>query len=125
MIKSNELRIGNYVLDNFDAHNPRQLTKISLDDFVAISHGCNSYQPVSLTEDILLKCGFGRDRGGWYLSAEYKLYNPLNPIDIPSSKYYIMTFHDKIIAVKATIYLHELQNLYFALTGEELKIKLP
>ena len=48
MIPSEDLMIGNYVFDNFDAKNPYKITRISLDDFVAMSNGCNSYQPIPL-----------------------------------------------------------------------------
>jgi len=126
-MEANELRIGNYVYCNFTTNQPDKIDTIDLVDFDIINTkdgNMENYKPIPLTEEILLKCGFDRDRDGWYLSAEYKLYNPLNPMGMPSGKYYIMTFHDKIIAVKATIYLHQLQNLYFALTGNELTVSL-
>lgn len=119
MIQAHELRIGNYVVDNFDVHKPYQLTKISLDDFVAISNGCNSYQPIPLTEEILLKCGF--EENGQYLAFKnirlYIYHSRFN------SEYFIFDFGmmEKFTEIQ---YLHQLQNLYFALTGEELEVKL-
>lgn len=131
-----ELRLGNYVLNNFDVHNPFKITKISIDSFVAISHGCNSYQPIPLTEEILLKCGFeycdeykcytesienddylldiriGKDGSiglFWSLDsgvlASFNFIESTTPVGIPNS-------------------LHQLQNLYFALTGQELNVEL-
>ena len=43
------------------------------------------------------------------------LKNPLNPRNTKSYPFYINGYHE----IK---YVHQLQNLYFALTGEELEI---
>jgi hypothetical protein len=87
------------------------------------------FHPITLTEELLLKCGFEKDDGvqqDWSLVLEisgmrriifYKgdctclsIQQTNNPmIDFPSS-------------VCTTV--HQLQNLYFALTGEELNIEL-
>lgn len=60
--------------------------------------------PISLTEEILLKCGFEKTKeiDSW----ELKGFGFVD-ISTPQCKY-----------------LHQLQNLYFALTGEELTINL-
>jgi len=107
MISANELRIGNLVHDNFDISKPNKLTKISIDDFIAIGNNCNNYHPIPLTEEWMVKFGFyrlkyesytfGNGKIGVYFDGKQLLY------DIAKIKY-----------------VHQLQNLYFALCGQEL-----
>jgi hypothetical protein len=80
-------------------------------------------KPVPLTEEWLLKFGFEIDSYGWYrlrdtsISRERILsglyFDSRNQLTISLSEFYIKVSH-----------VHQLQNLYFALTGTELtKIK--
>ena len=116
MIPSEDLMIGNYVFDNFDAKNPYKITRISLDDFVAMSNGCNSYQPIPLTEDILLKCGFYEHKK-WFTND----YITLGYITDDRWMQFEYSVSRSVIDIK---YLHQLQNLYFALKNKELQVKL-
>jgi hypothetical protein len=82
-------------------------------------------QPIPLTEEWLFKFGFitwdsKQIYNEWYLNFDgvlkYKIFH---------SKYtgvetFTMPHGDKPIKLKS---VHQLQNLYFALTGEELTIK--
>ena len=105
MIKANELRIGNKLQDSnghyyeVDHGLISQICVVSGDDFYGIP----------LTPEILEKAGFVKSDGefGWWLSKK-----------VISGFYYDNTF---ITRIKS---LHQLQNLYFALTGEELPIEL-
>ena len=75
--------------------------------------------PIPLTEDLILKCGFKQDvRLERILRHEYislmhfgtwSLFNEQED----------MSFLDLPLE-----HLHQLQNLYFAITGEELDVKL-
>ena len=71
------------------------------------------FEPIPLTEEILLKCGFEYDGDGIY------------GVD---NVYYDFYFSKTGVVVRGLnnkiYHLHQLQNLYFALTGEELTIKL-
>lgn len=73
--------------------------------------------PIPLTEEILLKAGFEKDTGEFYL---YK--------DITVRKTYysddFWRFIFKQQRIKDIKYLHDLQNTIFALTGEDIKIEL-
>lgn len=69
-------------------------------------------QPIPLTEEWLVKFGWEKS-GEWFYMDYYEMN--LNGIFNPSDAHY--TIHNDIK------YVHQLQNLYFALTGEELKIK--
>lgn len=127
-----ELRIGNYF--NGDTEEDVTVVKTTpkhiedlyndpLDDY---------YKPIPLTEEWLVKFGFEiEDRGSWFESKHYL-------IDVSESTIYLrkccydgyyfgfdidhlknLEFHD----VRNLLYVNQLQNLYFALTGQELEIK--
>lgn len=72
--------------------------------------------PIPLTEEILMRCGFVDIQDGWYELVK----PPLN---------FNWNIYDKQLRALGyrhshIMYLHQLQNLYFALTGEELNIQL-
>jgi hypothetical protein len=120
-MKANELRIGNTI----NLH--RKPINISA-GFIARydfeeKNGFNllvSAEPIPLTEDWLLKLGFIEnpydDRyelGSWYLNCD----KTRGILDI---------WPDNIIGEFVYLqYVHQLQNLYFALTGTELIINKP
>lgn len=113
MIQPNELRIGNWV--NYgDTNKPY---KIDLGDFVEIGMkeiDLSYFNPIPLTPEILEKAGFEYDQVTFFKNdihiGEFKsglfLHSTLNKVS------------PKITSV------HQLQNLYFTLTGEELQIEL-
>lgn len=68
--------------------------------------------PIPLTEEILLKAGF-EFRNGVFAKDGLRLMNIAN-------KYFRANFPIKVDVQ----YLHQLQNLFFALMGEEIKIEL-
>ena len=86
-------------------------------------------QPVLLTQEILLKCGFKYNLDDdEYTIGENDCFSVIfinnpNIIKIMYKQTYIGCESDYIIFLKFQ-YLHQLQNLYFALTNEELQIEL-
>lgn len=111
-----ELRIGNWVIDIF-YDMPIKITKYFFSD-----GSINNIEPIELTEEILLKCGFEE----YELNDDlgYALRKIVNGIffkyDIEYGEVSIF-INNEVVSFK---YLHQLQNLYFSLTGEELEIKL-
>lgn len=124
MIQANEIRIGNWI--NIQSHNQyAQIIEIKSGrpdnrDFVRISSPnldtqfaveISQISPIPLTEEILLKAGFEKDTGEFYL---YK--------DITVRKTYYSDYFWRFIfkqqRIKDIKYLHDLQNTIFALTGE-------
>ena len=107
-MKANELRIGNYV--NINGNNiplTPALFCLIIDNQIAPP------KPIPLTEDILLKCGY------WKL--EHKTINFVN------TGHSIWRLDGRFYCEKNGVkinYLHQLQNLYFALTNQELTITL-
>jgi hypothetical protein len=122
MIKSNELRIGNYIDYERTTHVVTRLLEhyVSHDWHKSIGEDAydtsyDSINPIPLTSEILEKCGFKLRDG--YLK-NYPLYS----ITSQNGKEQIqITGYMSLPQIK---YLHQLQNLYFALTGKELIINL-
>ena len=123
-IKANDLRIGNlvnrYFEKKYDFGSSMEWQPIvfNLDDFKLLK--CFKHKPIPITEQWLLKFGF-------YKTTE----NTGNLICFKNGKYTIAKWiNDKWQFWISTIdlynspqYVHQLQNLYFALTSEELTIK--
>lgn len=74
--------------------------------------------PIPLTEELLLKIGFKRN-GNYWDKGCFSL--PIHPTK--SGGEFILVPNNFVAAIPLK-YLHQLQNLYFALTGEELTISL-
>lgn len=119
MIKANELRIGNYVY----------VIKVvpiivTADHIKSISEGDIDYTPIPLTPKILDSCGFKLDKrvGVWFETKPYNKDKTSVAIwDSHTMDYKWSMADNKHIQIK---YLHQLQNLYFALTGKELTVNL-
>ncbi len=101
-MKENELRVGNFV-------NPSSPIKINYHD-IEISDVLN---PIQLTEEWVLKFGF--ELYGESGNDKYFTKNGFN-IAILDEQYYFTG----VIDGKKINYVHQLQNLYFALTEEEI-----
>lgn len=126
MIQIQELRVGNYVSTIYPKFNYEKVKEIK-EKVVYTGNikgiGYISLKPIPLTEEILLKCGFElkgiifRINNGFANQFDVNYSLSRNVYYYDSSKYGIYN------EVKLK-YLHQLQNLYYCLTGEELNIKL-
>lgn len=110
-MKYTELRIGNIFKEKYsgDLVVVSELTK----DRITFDYQTNEKwqsEPIELTEEILLKYGFEYDDAFYYKDGIFLEYddNSLR-VDCMSDS----------VSVK---YLHQLQNLYFALRNKELEI---
>jgi len=129
-MKANELRIGNLVKYQDDS---------TLFTVIEINNGgigvknteqdtCMEYdffEPIPLTEEWLLKFGFIKDNCGlYYLKCIDEEKNNFWIKDQSQEKWGIaLNLFDKYECYLNDIqYVNQLQNLYFALTGEELQI---
>lgn len=114
MIQANELRIGNCFLNP----NTGKVIRCTCEDISDIQNGYKTRLPIPLTPEILEKCGFKHTWGDIYeLEDGFGVYASLR-------NGWMVSQSRDISNIKGADYLHQLQNLYFALTGEELKIKL-
>jgi hypothetical protein len=127
-MKANEVRIGNLVeyIDDIDHSQNRewQLNKINDMDITILVNQAphHNYRGIQLTEDWLFKFGFELEKTPY--CKVYSLYREVYfQYFIPKIKNYHyngLRFQDfgneKIKSV------HQLQNLFFALTGCELEV---
>ena len=133
MIQAQELRIGNYVLINgacqqvnsISAGNAlpdSALIAFCVDD-VEESEYCTSgsVQPLPLSKEILAACGF--EFHEYFKCWQKKIDGRRTDMEI-NLDYDIVDFLRKPV-VKQISSLHQLQNVYFALKGNELKFSLP
>lgn len=127
-MKASELRIGNLIFDNYSG--VMMVSTISLEhihlrkneNFPTGQYNIKSLKPILLTEEWLLKFGF-KPRGEGYSIGGYILCDFRDFSDGSSS--YILynwdSYNEIEITVKDNIrYVHQLQNLWFALNEEEL-----
>ena len=118
MINAKELRIGNYCFFGKDFKGQNILSKID-----SIIDPINSHDPIPLTEEWLLRFGFLKRKT---LSHPYFFIEIDDHVimDIGlSGTVTIEAYDGHEIFIPADIkFVHQLQNLYFALTGKELTI---
>ena len=143
-MKANELRIGNLI--NRVTENEETICIVKgIDDSGCYTEPLNqpkehyyhanpikSIEPIPLTEDILLKCGFVKD-GDYFKKGVLDMFYCLKYYKHLNGYYFYIQYSDSpfewddntFYPISCTYkYLHQLQNLHFALTGEELTIKL-
>ena len=130
-MKSSELRIGNYLNGK---QGPVAVSEIRENNCVKIYDNASSFTVgtclpfIPLTEEWLLKFGFVKREGERWCDTheefEECVYYNLNLLELhynSESGYYTDNSFEHELKLK---YVHQLQNLYFALTGEELTLKL-
>lgn len=149
MIQPNEIRLGNWVLDDegscskiigfkpydhsvrcnedegcyilFDRLHKGEWTK------GWVTENAN-LQPIPLTEEILLKCGFNPNgEPNKYLSPHENAYCDKNFESLvydTNTQEFIIDASEYNAAQIGCKFLHQLQNLFFALTGQELEYRL-
>lgn len=108
-----ELRVGNHLYSDYD----RKRINITVDDFQCMGNYLRSnhglpYLKVALNDRYLCDFGFQPFPWGWVKRAANGFGFRLTI----NSYYYEVAGNNSI----AVITVHQLQNLYFSLTGEEL-----
>jgi hypothetical protein len=122
-MKANELRLNNLVLD-YGIITPVNYLMISrlvgIEDSGKI---CINLTPLPLKEEWLVKLGFEKGVDD-YLNEQpvfrkgIEIYCHVN--SHTPYEWSLYNYNDKKVYIN---FVHQLQNLYFALTGEELTIK--
>lgn len=123
MLKENELRIGNLFLADGKVEEVENICNGYINPFTyeGIEWNMSKQEPLALTEEWLLKFGFKkgeRQSSGYYgyLNGVIELDNDFN-LGLYDGR---MDDHETKSFYPPIEYVHQLQNLYFALTGEEL-----
>lgn len=132
-MEAKELRIGN-LLQGEPIQNVNQgiysdgVVEITAHGIFKIEHGNLNYTPIPLTEEWLLKLGF--KVCSWNRWGVITGYDKQYIDDSDNHSIFVYIEDKKLYFVlsgegwkKEQKYVHQLQNLYFALTGEELTIK--
>jgi hypothetical protein len=115
-MKANELRIGNLVMYSnggilFKVIGISEFGIDVEDDIETTYMEYENFNPFPLTKELLLKFGFEKRENGHFVKDGIVLY-PIRDLYFRGNLF-----------IKADIkYVHQLQNLYFALTGKELTI---
>ena len=124
-MKANELRLGNLINTQ---NGVEEICTIYIGSF--ITETCSSFEycePIPLTEEWLLKFGFKKIGTNDFYDDLYHFGNGTH-----NGFYFSLSgvavvgwndYYDHHQEVGDCQYVHQLQNLYFALTGEELTIK--
>lgn len=132
MIKVHELRLGNYILQK--QGNKIAMTQCAYEHFESIAKGEGAtLYPVVLKPELLKKSGFVENEKYALLpdAHEFILVLPINGNATHELRVWMKNNGEcfgraMVNAVAASnnfYHLHHLQNLYFALTGNELEIK--
>lgn len=117
-MKLTELRVGNYIAS--DVGDYKQVIEIRrpnhirclyrIEDMVELKQSLidiDYLEPIDLTDEMLSKFGFEKALNGWWCKNE------------------IISYEDGFIGIgvdreTSISYVHQLQNYYFAVMGEEL-----
>ena len=113
-MKASELRIGNYYNQFGNIH---QVNHVIIKDLTKAPEDQLWCKPIPLTEEWLLNLGF--------ISNPYQDRYENKPLHIEcdKTKGSLILWCEQLPKSIFIKYVHQLQNLYFALTGEELTIK--
>lgn len=124
MIKPNELRIGNLILYKEFGEGDGVVGRIKAGDFGRLKFHDDEYFPIPLTPEWLERFALVKNGNQWD--------GPEMHTDTSTSYFIIQEgkkpgtfelFGSEWTLGKPFQYVHQLQNLYFALTDEELTIK--
>jgi|SRR6187399_2188245 len=113
-MKIHDIRIGNTVFSEIY----QKPIGVNLALFTDIAKGKDGYSPILLSPDILTDWGFKCD-----VASNEFLYSEGCEFTIGVDNGCWFVYQIKMSGFKYFQYLHQLQNLYYALTGTELKKK--
>ena len=113
-MKAEDLRLGNYVeLEGL-------ICKLNRTTLSAILQGrYNELKPIPISEKILLNCGFETIENNWKVLDCFYL-----KLSWERLAGFWLTFENESIYLSHIKHLHQLQNIFFSLTNEELTINL-
>lgn len=120
-MRANELRIGNWVNSQFGGI--QQVVDVMCDGVNTLKYDGINYEfidPIPLTEEWLLKFGFEEDGEQFNFKG---LSIELIGDDGRWCLYMLDEYHNVESSIALFKHVHQLQNLYFSLTGDELTIK--
>lgn len=137
-MKATELRIGNIITDEFyddfqkeiivDSISDKGINTYASDDgkpygqhsaIIECDYKFDALRGIPLTEVRLRKLGFEKRNNGYFKLTKEHIEFSIWGFDIDK-----MVLNTGGAFTPEVKYVHQLQNIYFALTGEELKYKI-
>lgn len=135
MLEANELMIGNYVYTkHIVTCKYDNVRKVSETILVNLSREKDYLKPIPLTEEWLIKLGFKKLDGGclifqkgiyeiWSNTADLKEWSLRRIVGDKNEGSYGETLNCMVNVHNKVYTVHQLQNIYYSLTGEQLTIK--
>ena len=118
-MKASELRIGNFIEFRHYTMGWSQPTVCEAWMIADCLKHPESYRDILITEEWLLKFGFE-----YKIEPHYKTWKFINDVFYSYNYKGDFRWFSKVLPnIDKVKYVHQLQNLYFALTGEELTLK--
>lgn len=116
-MKIEDLRIGNWILGtNSERKSELKPFQVYAETFCDIESTYGIFEPIPISEDILLKCGFEYIKEVGYCDKNNVIYQTANGWEL------LINCIDKCnVEIK---YLHQLQNITYFLINEELKVNI-
>ncbi len=131
-MKASELRVSNWIKlflglsDNVPEYLELQINGVMVqneEEYILLRNTWtkleNNIEPIELTEEKLMKFGFEKCLNGYWCEKEL--------LNVKISKHSVIEIYlsgsDTDLALNGIQFVHQLQNLYFALANEELTIK--
>lgn len=115
-----ELRIGNYLTFKGNSRVNVKLDRFDLSAILYNEDEVLHYEPIVLTEEILLKCGFEKVRYEKYAHKKINKLRAYPHVMKDGFGIYLMGSY----TLPNIKHLHQLQNLYWCLCEKELEIQL-
>ena len=121
-----ELRIGNWI--EAVAKMGNYFMQVQLMHISAINENPHCANPIPLSHTSLLMCGFERESELSFISKQSNFISIREQGSWTNGKpaldnRYVL-YKNYAGAIAEVKYLHQLQNLFFAITGEELKVTI-
>jgi hypothetical protein len=123
-VKANELRIGNFLQGEKGIDVVSEINMDSYASTTGIRTFLQNAKPIPLSEDWIKKLGFTKSAPrvsriiSWHEeTSEFYIRRVRSNFELLRDNY------DGSVYIKRIQFVHQLQNLYFALTGNELEIE--
>ena len=118
-MEAKELRIGNLIMFGELRHECKPHDILNLYQSEIAQREISEYKPIPLTEEWLVKFGFEKNENEtncehWHFGENPFTHDYMIQLKNTGQGYFFQNWHHRIK------YVHQLQNIYFALTGEEL-----
>ncbi len=126
-MKASELRISNWVIlsvagiKHYGRIHTLTPTHLRIGDGIKCDY--SDLEPIHLTDEILLKCGFNY-KDGEYVKGLWKLAADYPKEEVIGYGLFIKRLDWTRTNENSIKYLHQLQNLFFGITGHDLEVTL-